>query len=164
MRRAAEKIEAAEAREDVVRASATKKATHKAGRGRPTDYDPWMCEEVVEFGRLGMEVVEFAVELRVTRQTLYNWADQHAEFFDALTRAREASEAFWVRSIRSQAQMPVKETNLSACLSYMGRRFPGWREAKSDEKPLAVPISSQIEKARKRWLAAREEDMRATGI
>lgn len=114
--------------------TATKKPRAKKGKkeasklGRPTGYDPSMCGQVIAFGKEGMEVVEMAVKLDVARSSLYKWAEEHPDFSDALARAREASEAFHAERIRKQAGLPSKETNLSAYLSYMGRRFKDWRE------------------------------------
>lgn len=63
--------------------------------GRPTDYDPSICEGFEKRFDKGQSILEVAVSLGVTRQTLYNWAKDHAEFFDALTRAREVSQQWW---------------------------------------------------------------------
>ena len=139
----------------------------KRGRGRPTDYREWMCDAVVDMGREGMEVVEFAVALGVCRDTLYEWADKHAEFSDALTRAREASEAWHIKNVRGQAQLPAQFGNLTGYLGYMKCRFPGWREMK-DEGPKTVPVSNLIKQGRERVAKmareARESAAREAGI
>lgn len=141
----------------------------KRGRGRPTEYREWMCDAVIEFGCDGLEVVEFAVALGVCRDTLYEWADKHPDFSDALKRAREASEAWWIAKIRGQAQLPAQATNLAATLGYMGRRFAGWREAsKTDDHAKTTPVSTAIQQGRARAKAAaaeaREAAAREAGI
>lgn len=128
MKRAAERIDAAEKAETELKATVERKAEVLTKGGRPSKYESWMDEAVVDFGRIGMEVVEFAVKLNVTRSTLYEWAKHHPSFSDALARAREASEAFHASRIRDQMGMPSGATNASAYLSYMGRRFKEWRE------------------------------------
>lgn len=76
----------------------------KHAGGRPTDYYPEICEDFESHFRQGQSVLEVAVELGVTRQTLYNWAEAHEEFFDALTRGREVSQAWWERQGREMLQ------------------------------------------------------------
>lgn len=68
--------------------------------GQPTKYDPAILEGFEDRFRKGQSILEVAVDLGVTRQTLYNWAKDHEEFFDALTRAREVSQAWWEKQGR----------------------------------------------------------------
>jgi len=60
-----------------------------------------MCDQVIECGRQGMAITEMAVELGIDRKTLYRWRGQHPEFATALTRALEASQAWWERAART---------------------------------------------------------------
>lgn len=63
--------------------------------GAPTKYTPEMCDKVKEFGRQGYHIYQMARELDVSRSVLYDWADTHVEFNDALTRAKQDGIAFW---------------------------------------------------------------------
>jgi hypothetical protein len=63
--------------------------------GRPTDYDPAFCEQVIAWGREGRSHAQIAARLDVARSTLYLWRDQHPEFSDALTRARDFAQNWW---------------------------------------------------------------------
>lgn len=63
--------------------------------GRPTKYDPSMCEQAIELGRQGKSRVGIAVGLGVRRATLDNWAAEHPEFLDALEEALECSQEWW---------------------------------------------------------------------
>jgi len=67
--------------------------------GRPSEYDPSVCHKLVQYvgecqdfydgQRVQVKLPKregFAKYLGVTRQTLDNWANQHPEFFDALSR------------------------------------------------------------------------------
>lgn len=162
----ADKREAAVAAEvaRLVERDARKKGVIAGAIGRPTKYEEWMCEAVVEFGAQGMEVVEFAVALRVCRDSLYEWADKHPAFSDALKRAREASEAWHIKNIRNQAQLPGPSTNLPGYLGYMRARYVGWREPQ--ENRASVPVSAALASGRKRveaLAAEREEATRVAG-
>lgn len=83
--------------------------------GRPTKYDPKYCQELVDYfdiapsheviveDRFGNTVKErvvvvandlptlerFAANLKVTTVTLWNWANEHEDFFNAIVRAKE---------------------------------------------------------------------------
>lgn len=63
--------------------------------GRPTDYRPEMCEEIIELGRQGKSHAQIAAALDVARQTLRNWAEEHPEFLAAITRAKDLSQAWF---------------------------------------------------------------------
>ncbi len=123
--------------------------------GRPTKYRPWMCDKIIRLGETGMEVLELAIALGVGQATLYRWSEQHAEFREAFTRAREASEVFHLRNIRRQLQMPARHSNVSAYLNYMARRFPSWRQSPATNPNFQVSISESLERARRRALALR---------
>lgn len=87
--------------------------------GRPTDYDPKYCEEIIEHfdiepnkmsfrtitkkdGTTIEEPVEipanlptfasFARKIGIHRETLLNWCEVHKEFFDAYKRAKEMQD------------------------------------------------------------------------
>ncbi len=89
--------------------------------GRPTDYKPEYCEQLIEYFSEDPykevmkkivtkdgEVVEvpvieatdfktlagFAISIGVHSETLLNWSKQHPEFFDAYKRAKDFQEQF----------------------------------------------------------------------
>jgi hypothetical protein len=100
---------------------------------RPSVYDPLYCSKVIELGKQGCSVVEMAVEIGVSRNTLEaNWPAAHEEFLQALTYARECSQAWWERAGR----VGMIENNISAPIwsRSMAARFPrDWREIKGTE-------------------------------
>jgi len=51
--------------------------------GRPTLYEDRFCEELIAHMAEGFTFESFAGVVGVTRDTLYNWQNQHAEFLDA---------------------------------------------------------------------------------
>lgn len=72
--------------------------------GRPSTYPKdeadALCRKVIECGRQGMSEVEIAVEIGQPRSTMQRWAENNLEFAAALTRAKEASQAWWERKAR----------------------------------------------------------------
>ena len=63
--------------------------------GRPTDYDSKICEGFENRFEKGQSILEVAVSLGVARSTIYKWAEEHKEFSDALSRAKEVCQAWW---------------------------------------------------------------------
>ena len=63
--------------------------------GRPSEYDPKYCDEVIELGREGKSKAQIAASIGVCRQTLDNWCNAHKEFMDAVNQARELALVWW---------------------------------------------------------------------
>lgn len=101
--------------------------------GRPSLYKPEYCESVLEMGKQGYSVVEMAAEIGVARSTLEEaWPSANPEFSEALTRARECSQAWWERTGR--VGMVENTINPSIWSRSMAARFPrDWREVKGTE-------------------------------
>ncbi len=136
-------------------------------QGRPSKYRDCICDEIVQLGRTGMEVAEMADFLGVGLATLYRWSEKHEDFREAFARAREASEAFHTRQVRAQLLRPARETNASAYLSYMARRFPSWRERSPIDQGPRPAASTTLANARMRAAARskpRERGLEATRL
>lgn len=96
--------------------------------GRPSKYTKTACTKIVECGKEGMCVAEMADELDVGINTMYEWAKEHAEFQEAFSRAQEAAEAYWAKSVRNGLKKAPSEFQGPANLKYMAQRFRGWSE------------------------------------
>lgn len=79
---------------------------------RPTKYLPEYADTLVELAKGGASLLECALEIGVCKQTLFNWADAHPEFMDAITRAKAYRQVWWERVHRSCAM--TGEGNSSA--------------------------------------------------
>lgn len=90
--------------------------------GRPTDYRPEYCEQVVELGRQGKSVVQMACGLSVHKATLYEWEKVHPEFSDAFTHARQLSQDWWENA--AQTGLVTPGFNASLWSRSMAARFP----------------------------------------
>jgi hypothetical protein len=53
-------------------------------RGRPTDYDPVFCDQLIKFADAGLGVTAFAGRIGAARSTIHLWATRHAEFRAAM--------------------------------------------------------------------------------
>ncbi len=70
-------------------------------RGRPTKYRKEYCITVPDMFSEGQSVLEVAVEIGVSKDTLYEWAKVYPAFSDALTRGRAISQAWWEQQGRT---------------------------------------------------------------
>jgi hypothetical protein len=65
----------------------------KAVTGRPTKFDPSMCEQVRKFCLLGATDEQLADLLEVAVATIYNWKNEHPEFLEAINAGKEIADA-----------------------------------------------------------------------
>lgn len=63
--------------------------------GRPTKYKPEFCQTVIEVGSYGGWLSEMAEACDVARSTMDEWAANHPEFSEALTRAKQKAQAWF---------------------------------------------------------------------
>ena len=112
--------------------------------GRPTKYDPAICDEIVEYGKAGKSRTWIAATLGISRQTMANWEEAQPEFLDATTRARMLAQKWWEDA--GQMGMEADKFNGPVWAKNMAARFPDeWREKQligSDpENPMPAALS-----------------------
>ena len=65
-------------------------STDKRGRGQPTKYDPEISPQIGEkYAALGYTNLQIAKKLGIGVATLYVWQREHAEFTEAVKRAKD---------------------------------------------------------------------------
>lgn len=117
--------------------------------GRPTKYEPWMCEKVIEYGKAGKSRTWIAAKLGVVPITLDRWSEQHEDFCQALTLAKVLEQAHWEDIGHDCMIMPQGQTfSQSAWSRSMAARFPdGWREkighvgGNKDDEPIKQELT-----------------------
>lgn len=75
--------------------------------GRPSDYDPAFCEQVIELGKEGKSKAQMAAHFDVARSTIDKWAEAHEEFSEALNRAMAHCQAWWENKGMTGMEQPV---------------------------------------------------------
>lgn len=115
-----------------------------AERGRPTKYRPEYAEQAIrQIGDEGQSITQFARNLRVARQTIYQWAEDHPEFYDALTCARDWSEAYWEDRMREF--MTSRDANAPLIKLYLANRFK-WTDKVEQEDDNSTNLASALDK------------------
>ena len=104
--------------------------------GRPTLYDPALCDKVIELGKLGKSVEQIASILGFSLRTFYIWRDAHEEFLHAMEDAKQYEQYWW----EEQAQAYLVENrdsdkiNTTMWSRSMASRFPKkYRESTKTE-------------------------------
>ncbi|WRH62053.1 MAG: hypothetical protein RSE12_17025 [Fuscovulum sp.] len=95
----------------------------KEGRGRPSDYDPAMCDKVIGLGDTGMGKCEMARELGIAYNTFEAWQDEHPEFLKAVKEALARSQAWWEQNGRIATFGGVQGFNATSYIFQMKNRF-----------------------------------------
>jgi hypothetical protein len=110
--------------------------TEKRPVGRPTLYDPAMCERVVELGKLGKSVEQICANLNVSLRAIYLWRDTHEDFMHALEDAKTFEQAWWEEQAAAYMVENKESDKLNASLwsRSMAARFPKkYRESTKTE-------------------------------
>jgi transposase-like protein len=104
--------------------------------GRPSLYDPAICDQVIELGKLGKSTEQIASHLGFSLRVFYKWRDEYEEFMQALEDAKQYEQYWW----EEQAQAYLIENkesdkiNTSLWSRSMAARFPKkYRESTKTE-------------------------------
>lgn len=127
--------------------------------GRPSVYNPSMCQQVIEWGKLGKSKAWMAAELHITRDTLWQWISVYPEFSDAIQIAELHSQKWW--EDMGQQGMLMPGFNAGIWTKSMNARFrKDWGETKTTEITGAGggPIEVSVQKIDVNNLPARTLD------
>ena len=136
-------------------------------RGRPTKYDPAMCDQVVELGKLGRSRTAIACELGVSPSLIPEWEQAHPEFLRAMTESQLEAKKYYELLAESHMvdipQGPKLNTQLFKFI--VQARFPEYRESSKleltgkNEGPLQIDVIHDLSKDLiTDLLAIRQED------
>jgi hypothetical protein len=104
--------------------------------GRPSVYDPKFCKRVVDFMALGFSLTAFAGEIGVSRETIYAWTETHADFKQAMGKARAARTLYW------ETRLKKAEKDTRAVIFALGNACGEEWRMKPD---VAVTVNNSVE-------------------
>lgn len=136
-------------------------------RGRPTKYDPALCDKVIELGKLGRSRTAIAVELGIGVSNIPNWEQEHPEFLRAMQEAQAEAKKYYETLAESHMidipQGPKLNTQLFKFI--VQARFPEYRESSKleltgkNEGPVQIDVIHDLSKDLiTDLLAIRQED------
>lgn len=91
--------------------------------GRPPKYDPIYCKQLTDSGLAGSSIMQMARDLKISRSTLYKWAEDHEEFKEALTKATEWGEAALEDTVALGMMGQIRGFNATAAAMLANRRY-----------------------------------------
>ena len=101
--------------------------------GRPTEYNPSMCNTVLEKFSEGWSKEEIAVELGIAYQSFLNYQKKHPEFLEAVKEGERLAKAWWLRQGREG--LTRDKFNFVGWSMQVRNRF----SYHTDEQPVKVP-------------------------
>lgn len=104
------------------------------------------CDEVVDFLKDGHSLAAFAGHIGVSRETLYNWAETHPDFAEAMKRALAKSALWWERRMLDFAQTGQGNANIIT-FGLRNRAADDWREKVHTELTGKVEQVHRIERS-----------------
>ena len=112
--------------------------------GRPTKYDPKMCEDIMPLFEEGKTLATVARFLGISRETMNVWRTEHQEFSDAIQRGLYISQSWWEEQGReglfSEFQGP--KINAQIWMLNMKNRFgDDWRDKQEIDQNITNDIS-----------------------
>lgn len=102
--------------------------------GRPTKYNPKLCEKVLLVGEDGGTLAEMAEALDIDRGTLNDWVQKHEEFSRAVKRGLQKAQVWWERQGKIATFGGIDGFNATSYIFQMKNRFKeDWREKQEVE-------------------------------
>lgn len=93
--------------------------------GRPSKYDPSMCEDAKAFMAEGYSKEALAGKLGIAKSRLYVWMEEKQEFRDAINAGEAMSQSWW--EDRGRDACVDGNFNATVWAMNMKNRF-GWRD------------------------------------
>lgn len=91
--------------------------------GRPSKYDPALCDTVLAVGAGGGSLAEMAEECDIDRGTLNEWVDKHEEFSRAVKRGIQKAQVHWERKGARATFGEIDGFNSTSYIFNMKNRF-----------------------------------------
>ena len=104
----------------------------KKGEGKATryEYDPKMCERMIELGKTGASQKMIWAELGITASAASTFKKNHPEFAEALDMALVNSQAWWEREILANINNKAFNSRIAE-IALRGQFGETYREDKS---------------------------------
>ena len=93
--------------------------------GRPTNYQPWMCDKIIEIASKGGHRAQMIVALGIRSDTtLDTWCDKYPEFKEAYALSKIYSQAFYEDLNLKGTMGEIDRFNVTGLALTMNAKFP----------------------------------------
>jgi hypothetical protein len=108
----------------------------KHAGGRPSDYRPEYCDQVIEAAQThGVSLTGFAGMIGVSADSVYEWRKRHAEFSEACSRAKAARTLWWELKLGRSRKGAETQASMFALKNVAANE---WRDIKTTEHKHSV--------------------------
>lgn len=91
--------------------------------GRPSEYDPALCDILDAMGNDGEGMAEAIVACGIAKETFYRWQELYPEFSNAVNRMKQRSQSWWEAEGRKATFGKVPGFNATSFIFNMKNRF-----------------------------------------
>ena len=95
--------------------------------GRPSKYDKKYCAIANEFLSDGYSVTALAGHIGVARSTVFKWAEENADFSDALKTGQAKAALWWENTLRQVASSGMGNAS-AAIFGVKNRSREDWKD------------------------------------
>jgi hypothetical protein len=92
--------------------------------GRPTAYLPEYCNQLIEHMSMGFSFPSFAGRIRVSIDTIYEWAKIHSEFSEAKSIGKSLELIWWEKILRGGASGRISNYNATSTIFALKNKAP----------------------------------------
>lgn len=113
--------------------------------GTPNKYKKEYPKKAEEILATGKSLAAVCAALDISRQTLYEWRDTHAEFREALEKGLQKAQAIWEQIGEDGIQGNYKNFGAAPWIFTMKNRFRAdYAEEKDEKGETAVTVLEKI--------------------
>ena len=95
--------------------------------GRPSKYDPEMCQQVIDAMGKGLSKEAAAAECGISHDTFFRWIKEKPEFSDAVKEGEHLSRLFWEKAGLKGMVGQIPGFNATTWIFNMKNRH-GWKD------------------------------------
>ena len=100
---------------------------HTKRVGRPSDYRPELCAQIIEAMATGLSAEAAAAKVGISARSLYYWQNEHPEFLQAVQEGRHRAMLWWeTRALEMANGGPGNASIVSLALKNRSRSPSGW--------------------------------------
>ncbi len=123
---------------------------YKTKTGRPSDYRPEMCDDLIEYMSQGYSLTQWCAKNNMYTEKAQDWMVSYPQFGVAYKIAREKCEEVWEEKVKNS--MNDRTVNFGVLKMYMGHRFK-WAEhtnvtSQNQNMNLNVNVDADIDNVR----------------
>jgi hypothetical protein len=111
------------------------------GRGRPTDYQPALGNEILELMATGLSLAAAAAELGIHRQRVYEWMERYPDFADTVKLAQAKRLLYLERRLLTAADGPTVTSTIFALKNASPEDWRDRREVEVTRKTTPEQLS-----------------------